>query len=242
MNEALASFPLIFGLIASIIHVIAGPDHLAAVSPLAVRAKFRPWLIGMSWGIGHVAGMLLIGLFFFFFRELIPIDYISDNSERIVGILLIVIGIWALVKVRGLKKSMHVHDHTHEDKDGVAFVHRHDHSHSESKMHKHAHDISKERQSYWAAAGIGILHGFAGVSHIVSMLPTLAFPNNYEAVLYLIGFGIGTIVAMVAFSFLLGYLAKTASDKHKDNVLIAINILAGLSAIVVGIIWMWSTW
>ncbi len=242
MNEALASFPLIFGLIASIIHVVAGPDHLAAVSPLAVRAKFRPWLIGMSWGIGHVAGMLLIGLFFFFFRELIPIDFISDNSERIVGLLLIVIGVWALIKVRGMKKQMHVHDHTHENESGEVYVHRHDHSHSHTTLHGHSHDKKKERQSYYAAAGIGILHGFAGVSHIVSMLPTLAFPNNYEAVMYLIGFGIGTIVAMVSFSFLLGYLAKTATEKHKDNVLIWINVLAGISAIIVGIIWMWNTW
>jgi len=242
MSEALSSFPLIFGIIASIIHVVAGPDHLAAVSPLAVRAKFRPWLIGMSWGIGHVAGMLLIGLFFFFFRELIPIDFISENSERIVGILLIVIGVWALYKVKGLIIAKHAHDHTHENDDGSVYIHRHDHSHEETAKHKHKHERNKERQSYYAAAGIGILHGFAGVSHIVSMLPTLAFPKNSDAVQYLVGFGIGTIVAMMAFSFLLGLLAKTATEKRKDNVLIGINIAAGLSAIVVGIIWMWNTW
>lgn len=242
MSEALSSFPLIFGIIASIIHVVAGPDHLAAVSPLAARAKFRPWLIGMSWGIGHVAGMLLIGLFFFFFRELIPIDFISENSERIVGILLVVIGVWALIKIRGLKKSFHAHDHTHEIENGDVYVHRHDHSHDNSKKHKHSHDIKKEKQSYYAAAGIGILHGFAGVSHIVSMIPTLAFPNNFEAFQYLLGFGIGTVVAMVSFSFLIGFMAKTATEKRKENVLIGINIIAGLSAIVVGIIWMWNTW
>jgi len=73
---------LLFGLIAAIIHVVAGPDHLAAVSPLALNAKFRPWLIGMSWGIGHVAGMLLLGLIFFFFRDLIPLEFISQNSVK----------------------------------------------------------------------------------------------------------------------------------------------------------------
>ena len=92
MNEALTSFPLLFGIIASTLHVVAGPDHLAAVGPLAVRAKSRSWLIGMSWGLGHVAGMLLLGLIFFFFKELFPIEFISENSERIVGLLLIIIG------------------------------------------------------------------------------------------------------------------------------------------------------
>jgi sulfite exporter TauE/SafE len=242
MAEAFSNFPLLFGLIASIIHVVAGPDHLAAVSPLALNAKFRPWLIGMAWGIGHVAGMLLIGLFFFFFRDFIPIDFISDNSERIVGVLLIVIGIWALVKVSGFRKSDHVHDHTHNEENGAIYVHKHSHSHSHTIKHGHDHDKKKEKQSYWAAASIGVLHGFAGVSHIVSMLPTLAFNSNYEAITYLIGFGAGTIIAMVGFSFLLGLLAKSASEKRKNTLFISINVIAGISAIFVGIIWMWNTW
>ena len=242
MAEALISFPLLFGVIASIIHVVAGPDHLAAVSPLALNAKFRPWLIGMSWGIGHVAGMLLLGIVFFFFRDLIPIEYISNNSERIVGILLVVIGIWALIKVVSYRKNNHTHTHAHSHEDGSAYVHSHNHLHITTEKHNHEFDVRKEKQSYWAAAGIGILHGFAGVSHIVSMLPTLAFANNYEAILYLVGFGAGTIIAMVLFSFLLGLLATTASKQRKDTVFIGINAFAGISAIFVGILWMWNTW
>ena len=232
-----------FGLIASIIHVVAGPDHLAAVSPLALNAKFRPWLIGISWGIGHVAGMLLLGLIFFFFRDLIPIEFISNNSERIVGILLVIIGIWALVKVSNYRKDNHTHAHAHTNKKGSTYIHDHNHQHTDSQKHSHtASDITKEKQSYWAAAGIGIIHGFAGVSHIVSMLPTLAFSTNYEAILYLIGFGAGTIIAMVLFSFLLGLLAASASKQRKDTVFVTINALAGISAIFVGIFWMWNTW
>ncbi len=242
MEEAFIGFPLLFGLIAAIIHVVAGPDHLAAVSPLALNAKFRPWLIGMSWGIGHVAGMLLLGLIFFFFRDLIPLEFISQNSERIVGLLLIIIGLWALVKVLNLYKGKHLHVHSHADEKGNTYIHQHEHTHNISKKHSHLHDEANEKQSYWAAAGIGVIHGFAGVSHIVSMLPTLAFSNNYEAALYLIGFGAGTIIAMVVFSFLLGMMAKTASKQKKDTVFIGINAIAGISAIFVGIFWMWNTW
>jgi len=242
MEQIITNIPLLFGLLASIIHVVAGPDHLAAVCPLALNAKFRPWLIGMSWGIGHVAGMLLLGLIFFFFRDLFPIEFISRNSEKIVGILLIIIGLWALLKVINYYNSNHRHAHTHAGKDGNTYVHHHGHTHDTSKKHSHVHNEAKEKQSYWAAAGIGVIHGFAGVSHIVSMLPTLAFSNNYEAALYLIGFGIGTIVAMVGFSFLLGLLAKTASKQRKDTVFIGINAIAGISAIFVGVFWMWNTW
>ncbi len=236
MEEAIAGFPFIFGLLASIIHVISGPDHLAAVSPIALRAPRRAWMIGFSWGIGHLAGMLLIGLLFFFFRDLFPIELISDNSEKIVGFMLIAIGIWAWVKLIP-KHGKHTHDHAHVDESGDAFVHRHEHH------HKHQHTLDEaERQSWFAALGIGILHGLAGVSHIVSLLPTLAFETNSEAVFYLIGFGAGTIVAMVAFAFVMGLISRSASHDHKHRLLTYINGIAGLAAIVVGTFWIINTW
>lgn len=242
MAETFIDFPLLFGLIAAIIHVISGPDHLAAVSPLALNAKFRPWLIGMSWGIGHVAGMLLLGLIFFFFRDLIPLDFISNNSEKIVGILLIVIGIWSLTRAVNYRKNNHTHIHSHSDDNGNTFLHSHSHLHVDNQKHSHSADMAKEKQSYLAAAGIGIIHGFAGVSHIVSMLPTLAFSDNYKALQYLTGFGAGTIIAMIVFSFLLGLLAKKATKQKKDRVFVGISSLAGFVAIFVGVIWIWSTW
>ncbi len=242
MEEAFAGFPIIFGLLAAMLHVVAGPDHLAAVSPLALNVKRRPWFIGMAWGIGHVAGMLLLGLIFFFFRELFPIDFISENSERIVGILLIVIGVWGLYKAFTFGKKNHKHAHTHVGDDGKTYIHDHEHAHNNSHGHSHLHKSRSEKQTYWAAAGIGVLHGFAGVSHIVSMLPTLAFDSNYQAVMYLIGFAVGTIAAMVIFSSILGIMGKTSTKQKKNTMYITINTIAGSAAIVVGVIWMWNTW
>jgi ABC-type nickel/cobalt efflux system permease component RcnA len=240
----------LFGIIASTLHVVAGPDHLAAVGPLAVRAKSRSWLIGMSWGLGHVAGMLLLGLIFFFFKELFPIEFISKNSERIVGLLLILIGLWALFRIKGLRSKQHMHDHKHQDDTSNVYVHRHshdhDHIHKDGHQHdfsnNHKHEIKNEKQSYWVAAGIGIIHGFAGVSHIISMLPTLAFESNYQSIMYLTGFAFGTIFAMIAFSFLLGLISGYASERKKDNIFIGINIVVGTAAIIIGLIWIYNTW
>lgn len=240
MTEALLNYPLIFGLFAAILHVISGPDHLAAVGPIAINAKYRPWLIGMSWGVGHTVGMLLLGLLFFLFRDFIPLEFISANSEKIVGILLIAIGIWALYRAINYRRDNHSHAHIHTTVDGNSFIHNHSHLHVDSS--KHSHGIAQEKQSYIAAASIGIIHGFAGISHIASMLPTIAFNSNYQAIQYLIGFGVGTIAAMVIFSFLLGLLGKTASKQKKDIVFIGINAVAGISAIFVGIFWMMHTW
>lgn len=238
----MSDFPIIFGFIAAMAHVLSGPDHLAAVAPLALNTKFRPWMIGMSWGIGHLLGMLAIGILFFFFRELIPIDFISANSEKIVGFLLIAIGIWSLLRlVKHNWRRKHSHIHTHIDEEGNAVIHHHGHNHQHAAKHEHVHhDLA--RQTYWAAMSIGIIHGFAGFSHIFNLLPTLAFPNRIDAAMYLTGFGAGTIFSMVLFSFILGLVAHVTSQKKKEVIYKSINALAGFVAIFVGIFWLWNTW
>ena len=93
------SFPLLAGIAASILHVVSGPDHLAAVTPLAIETRRKVWKIGLFWGFGHLTGMLLIGLLFLLFRQYIPIEKISEHSEQLVGAVLIIVGLWALYSV-----------------------------------------------------------------------------------------------------------------------------------------------
>ena len=40
-------------LVSGLVHVLSGPDHLAAVAPLATASRERGWLAGWTWGIGH---------------------------------------------------------------------------------------------------------------------------------------------------------------------------------------------
>lgn len=241
MSETLTGFPLLFGLIAATIHVLSGPDHLAAVGPLALNTRFRPWIIGMSWGFGHLIGMLLLGLLFIYFKEFIPVDFISENSEKLVGILLILIGFWAFFRIYLFKrKTNHTHIHTHKDEQDDAYVHVHDHDHSHTDKHEHSHEF--EKKTYLAALGIGIIHGLAGFSHILIILPTLAFHSRYQSVMYLTGFGIGTIVTMIVFSFVLGWIGKYSSGKKKDTIYLMVNGFAGFTAIFVGIFWIWANY
>ncbi len=242
MPEQITNFPLIFGILASLLHVLSGPDHLAAIGPLAVNSKRRTWLIGVSWGIGHLSGMMLIGLVFFYLKEFIPADFISENSERLVGIMLIIIGIWAIYKMLTYHHvDEHVHDHAHTDSQDHAWVHRHHHHHETSGNHNHTHTESI-KQGNLAAFGIGVLHGLAGVSHFIGMLPTLAFESRVDSAMYLTGFGFGTILAMVMFSTIIGLVARKASQSRKDTLFRSINGIAGITAIFVGIFWLWSAW
>ncbi len=93
-------FAAFAGLFAGLVHVLAGPDHLAAVAPLAVGRSERQWRAGLLWGVGHTTGVLLIGVLLLAFREAIPVDLISRHSERLVGVALIAMGVWGVWRAR----------------------------------------------------------------------------------------------------------------------------------------------
>src|SRR5438874_6948472 len=115
-------FAIFTGLIAGTVHVWSGPDHLAAIAPLAVRRTQRAWAPGLRWGLGHSAGVALIGLLSLWLRDLIPVNLLSTWGERLVGVMLIGIGVWAM------RKAFRVHAHEHEH-DGDRHLHMHAHHH-----------------------------------------------------------------------------------------------------------------
>lgn len=214
----------ITGLIAGIIHVWSGPDHLAAIAPLAVRKPNRSWIPGARWGLGHSVGVGIIGLLSLWLRNLIPRELISQWGERLVGIMLIGIGYWAL------RKALRIHAHEHEH-DGDRHIHLHAHArhipHEQPAAHLHTH----------AALGIGILHGLAGSSHFVGVLAALAFPTNAQAVAYLAAFAAGTIISMATFSWLIGSLtSRYAAGSAK--IYRGLMSACAASAMAVGCFWL----
>jgi hydrogenase/urease accessory protein HupE len=195
----------IAGLLAGFIHVLSGPDHLAAIAPYAVDGKGRAWRTGVRWGFGHATGALAVGLLVLAMREALPIEAVSAWGERLVGLALIGIGIWGI---------------------GVAWSRSMRRLHPR-KPHAHGH----------AAFGLGTLHGVAGSSHLLGMLPALAMPSDFAAGLYLLLFGIGSVAAMGTFSSLVGWIAGRpgVSGPRAQGTLQA---LASLIAVTVGGFWL----
>ena len=239
---------LIAGIIASALHVFTGPDHLAAVTPLAIENKNRSWSVGLFWGLGHIAGMLLIGLLFLLFKEFIPIEAISHYSEQIVGLVLIGIGAWAIFKVFYKRVPKHKHPHFHNEPEPHVHIHAHPHDHTHEHDHAHntkgyhAHSHKKViRQNNFAALGVGTIHGFAGVSHLVLLLPTLALPSMTDSVLYLSGFGIGTLAAMISYAAVWGFIGQRSAGVGNPRAFQIVRLVGGLIAIGIGIFWFLST-
>jgi hypothetical protein len=192
-------FAALAGLAAGLVHVLSGPDHLAAVAPLAAGAADRQWRVGFRWGLGHTAGVVLIGLLLIAFRGVLPIDALSLYSERIVGLVLLLVGGWAFIQARAPRRHQHL--------------------------------------STGASFGVGLLHGFAGSSHLFGDLPALAMPTNADAFYYLGGFGIAAVIGMTAFATIVGAVASSAAS-HGGRRYRGMLYACSASAIVVGSVWL----
>ncbi len=227
-------FPIYAGLIAAIFHVITGPDHLAAVTPFAIESKKKAWKVGVFWGLGHLFGMSLIGVLFMLFEEYIPIERISDYSEQLVGFVLIFIGLWAFYQIFS-KKSNHKHLHVHSE--NIPVVHEHIHKHNHRDDHHHDHG-KKIKNSYYTSFSVGVLHGLAGVAHFILFLPILGFNSAINAIQYIIGFAMGTVIAMTVYAFIVGKIASVAKKEHNEDFFKGVRLAGGLFAIIIGIYWL----
>ncbi len=208
------------GLAAGFIHAISGPDHLAAMAPLAMTKKNKAWVTGLVWGLGHTGGVLILTAIAIAFRESFSYDAVSSISEYMVGVALIIVGLWGIH--HAFLSVSHAHEHEHDDT-----THEHIHLHAHDGLHEHERPHTHNH----AALTVGALHGLAGGSHFIGALPALAMPLN-GAIAYLIAFGIGSIAAMAGFSALIGRIGLKQNTYRWS--------LGGFSAIaiVVGCFWL----
>jgi len=225
---------IVAGLSAGAIHVLAGPDHLAAVAPLAAERDERPWTAGLLWGLGHAGGVVVVGVAALLLREVLPLDRLSGWSERLVGLVLIAIGVWGIRQAT--RQRVHVHEHQH---DGHRHAHVHVHPQTVNHEAPHAHGAAAAHLHVptGTAFGVGILHGLAGSAHFLGILPALAFTARSSSVAYVAAFGAGTVVAMTAFAALIGWVARRFS-RNGARLYRALLSTFGAAAIVVGVIWL----
>jgi hypothetical protein len=212
---------VVTGALAGLFHVLSGPDHLAAVAPLAVDGRRKGWVAGWTWGLGHSSGVVVVALLGVLLREILPpIEVLSAWSERLVGVALVGIGLWALRRSLRIGTAQHQHGQW-----------SHNHMHVQTGPQRirrlgHAH----------ASFCMGVLHGIAGSSHFFGVLPALALPTTSAAVLYVSAFGVGTVAAMTIFAAAVGSIALRGI--HGPRAYRAMMATAALLAIVVGGVWL----
>ena len=222
-------FALSAGLIAGSLHVVSGPDHLAALAPIALEDHRRATRMGAWWGFGHGMGVVCMGGLGLWLGDRFAFNEISEWAEFAVGFLLIGVGIWAFRRASRL--TVHRHTHLH----GVQ-EHGHLHSHVGAIDHHQQESAAALRHTH-GALGIGMLHGVAGTGHLFGVVPALALEQS-SAVVYLGAYLVAAVGAMAGFGMALGRIAKRGDGS-------AVPVLmrwVGGGAVLLGIAWCIYAW
>jgi len=169
------------------------PDHVVAVTTIVSRERTvrAAVAIGLLWGLGHTATIIAVGGAIVLFGVVIP-PRLGLSMEMAVALLLVVLG---AMNLTGALRNIREHAHG---------AHSHPHS-GRASLH------GLGRAAALRPLLIGLVHGLAG-SAAVSLLVLAAIHDARWAVVYLVVFGIGTVVGMMLLTLgMAGPLARASA-------------------------------
>jgi len=206
-------------------------DHMVAVSTFVSR---RPTLVaatqfGLRWGLGHSLAVLAAGGVLLATGVRWPARY-ESYGEALIGLMLVGLGAWALASARKL------HLHSAEEHGGHAHLHvhrgpgRHQHPHGPALPPDRPHD-------HGGITLVGVMHGLAGTTGVVALVPVTLMDRVGLGVGYLLCFGLGVTAAMTLFALVAaGAIRQVSSHSLAWGQRAAMAI--GLSGIGVGLWWL----
>ncbi len=198
-------------------------DHLIAVSTFLRKSNSikNSVKLSASWAIGHMLTATIITILLFIFRESI-ITAILPHFEKIVGTMLILLGLWSLKDLFG----MHTHKHTHGN-----ITHNHNHFHFFKKIKS---DLHQADHSHKHMFGIGIIHGLASNDELLILFTASLGITSLGGILVGVGiFSIGVVLGMILFSLLFTYPLLKVKSKLINFFIIW---LVGSGSLVYGVL------
>ena len=203
-------------------------DHIVAVTTFVSESKslWRSCGIGVFWGIGHTLSLALAGFVVIVFKVSIP-GWLETRLEFIVALMLMALG--ARVLIRTLRGKIELHDHTH--KHSGTIWHSHWHVHAGGEPHEHNH-------AGWTHLGlrpmlVGMVHGAAGSAALMLLvLSTIRSP--LESFVYILVFGLGSVLGMLLISCLLALPLHWAKGRVAASYK-PIQLTAGLFSCLFGL-------
>jgi ABC-type nickel/cobalt efflux system permease component RcnA len=206
-------------------------DHMVAVTTFVSRRPTRVAALrfGFRWGLGHAVAVLAVGGLLLATGLRWPTRY-DTAGEALVGLMLIGLGVWALDSARKL------HLHSHEEHGG----HAHLHLHKGQPAHAHSHGPAARAEEPHEHGGItlvGLLHGLAGTTGVVALVPVTMMDRVGLGLGYLACFGVGVTLAMMVFALVAaGVMRRTAAGSLVWGRRVV--RLVGISGVAIGAWWL----
>jgi hypothetical protein len=204
-------FPLLLGVFLGIKHALE-TDHLVAVSTIVAEQGgiLRSAVVGVCWGLGHTSSLFAAALLVIGLGIRIP-ERVALSLEFLVALMLIGLGAQA---VRGWMQW----------REGPS---RHAHAEGAS-LHKVG------RRPYL----VGLVHGMAGSAALMLLVLT-TIPSPWQAVLYVLLFGLGSVAGMLLMSVLVS-LPLQLTARRLGGVLGHVRLAAGLTSTLFGLFLSWQ--
>ena len=229
-------------------------DHVVAIATIVSRERSVAGSarIGAAWGVGHTVTVMTVGAAIILFGVVIP-PRLGMAMEFAVGVMLLLLGVLTLAGMGRsgaahahaefpVAQELDVHDHLHAHGD---YVHGHLHGHRPGS-HGHADEDTPlarlDRRGFGRTAlygslrpfVVGLVHGLAG-STAVSLMILSVISEPVAALIYLLLFGLGTIVGMILITLILSApFAFTAVSLPKFNW--RLRVASGLASCFFGMV------
>lgn len=212
--------PIVTGIVASSLNVLAIPHHLHALAPRGLLLPVRAGTTGGYWGMAHGAAVMLLGLVGLSVRRLAEIQIPLVWGGFAVGLLLMILGL--LAGYRSSRLDVHDHPHTH---DGVAHEHIHLHYGSD-QVHDHGEPE------------LGIPDRVLSPPNLMAVLPALVLTES-QAVLYLVMYLVFSVLAMGGLGYWLGDSRRRGDDA---TWVLRLTTVTARVSVAAGIIWVVVWW
>jgi len=193
------------------------PDHVIAVSTMLSGERSIPKavLIGVLWGCGHTLTIVLVGAAIISFGLAMPAR-LGLSMEFSVGLMLILLGV---LNLTGVMNRLTV-----KFAPGGAKI---------NEQHAHSHWLrtpATQLGSFYTLRPllVGVVHGLAG-SAAIALLVLSTIRDLRWAVLYLLVFGVGTIVGMMLITAAIALpfsFARAQSPGFNQGLMAASGILS----------------
>jgi len=210
-------------------------DHVAAVSSMATRQTSVKQIMrtGAVWGFGHTLTLMA------FAGAAIMLGFTIHDSlagwlEFTVGVMLV--GLGGHIFYRMIRDRIHFHIHKHQ----ASAPHFHAHSHAGEQLehtrsgHEHDHAAFPLR-----ALLVGMMHGMAGSAALLVLSASTA-PTMSSGFAYVVVFGVGSMLGMVALSVLIAvpiaFSARFLTWAHRG-----LQTATGLATMALGLLTMFET-
>ena len=209
-------------------HRRIGPEQVEAIR------------LGTLYAVGHALVVIALGLAALAFGALLP-DWLDPIMGRIVGVTLVVLGVWVLYSVYRYARSgeaFRLRSRWMLVFDGVRYAWRR----LQARLHGHEHVEPLEMSSYGTrtALGVGMIHGI-GAETGTQVLLIAAVGGAASAglgVQMLLAFVLGLLISNFAI-VVISSVGFVASQK-REQIYVAVGAVAGVFSLVIGLIFLFG--